>query len=73
MILFTNIKSIATTVSDSASVLNVPMNITCMNCVKGAHSLIALSFDDLLPDTVKSGLTSECGASFVNSSCSPPG
>ena len=69
---FTNIESIVTTVADGGSVPNVPTNVTCTDCVKGAYSLIAQSFGDLLPDTVKSGLTSECGASFVGAS-SPRG
>ena len=66
----TNLESIVTNIESGGSIPDVPWNVTCTDCVKGAYTLIAESFGDLLPDTVKSGLSSECGSSFVGAS--PP-
>ena len=60
-----------TNVVDGGSVPSIPSNVTCTDCVKGAYSLIASSFGDLLPSTVKSSLSSECGSSFVGASAPP--
>ncbi|KAI0695974.1 hypothetical protein C8T65DRAFT_583856 [Cerioporus squamosus] len=63
-----NIESIATTIMSGGAIPNVPSNVTCTDCVKGAYSIVAQNFGDLIPSSVSSDLSSTCGASFVDGS-----
>lgn len=47
---------------------NIPANISCTDCSKAAFSLVAQQYGDLIPDNLKTEISSTCGASFLGMS-----
>ncbi|KAH9940485.1 uncharacterized protein BXZ73DRAFT_98914 [Epithele typhae] len=62
-----NLESLLTSVL-AGSVPSISKNATCTDCSKAQFTLISQAFGDLIPSSVTSTLSSECGSSFVDGS-----